>query len=235
MRGMHVALAATLALVAGCAQGSADLTGPAEDARAESVAVAPELVATLGELGGLLPGAIERLRVRAGDAAASAALATLMRTRASFAAAAGGRDTAMAFEWERRLRLESAARIAGELGTTRYATLYANAARARDQLRLRDGSGSGPLRDRLRLTERLCQAAAAAAVAGRMPAAYDYAAQALETAAGWQGPPEWSAAFGTGDGDRLRLRDGSCDEDGDGIPDRERQRARDGTGPGSNG
>ncbi len=231
MTRLHVALAVTLALVAGCAEGGADLAGPGRNARANGVVVAPELVATLGELGALLPGAAEQLRAREGDAAASAALAALMRTRASFIARVADGDAAGAYQWEAQLRLESAARIAGELGSARFATLYADATRARDQLRLRDGSGSGPLQDRLRLTERLCDAAAAAARAGRMPAAYDYAAQAVETAAGWQGPPEWAAAFGAGAGDRLRLRDGSCDADGDGVPDADRQRARDGTGP----
>ncbi len=231
MTRMHVALAATLALVAGCAEGGSQLAGPPDDPRAEAVIVAPELVATVGELGALLPGAIEQVRAHEGSAAASAAVAALMRARASFAARVAAGDAAGAYEWEAQLRLESAARIAGALGSAPFATLYADATRARDQLRLRDGSGSGPLQDRLRLTERLCDAAGAAARAGRMPAAYDYAAQALETAAGWQGPPEWAAAFGSGAGDRLRLRDGSCDADGDGIPDRDRQRAHDGTGP----
>ncbi len=228
MTRMQVGLAATLALVAGCAEGGAELTRPPADARGGAVVVAPELVATLGELGTLLPAAIEQVRAREGDAAASAAVAALMRTRASFAARVRAGDLAGAYEWEGRLRIESAARIAAELGSSPFVALYGEATRARDQLRLRDGSGSGPLQDRLRLTERLCDAAAVAARAGRMPAAYDYAAQALETAAGWQGPPEWAAAFGNGD--RLRLRDGSCDADGDGVPDRDQQRARDGTG-----
>jgi len=239
MKRKHRTLAlAFMAGMVGCTSASADLTGPGRALPEETAVVAaPELIATLGELGGLLPPTLERIRAREGDSGAAAALAALERTRAGYMVRVAAGDTAGAYEWEGRLRLESAARIAAELGNGAYTALADSAVRARDQLRtrLRDGSGAGtgPLQDRLQLAERLCAAAAAAARAGRMPAAFDYAAQALETAGGWQGPPEWAARFGGGDADRIRLRDGSCDADGDGVPDRER--ARDGTGRRSNG
>jgi len=237
MKRMQMALALTLALGAGCADGRSDVAGPSGKAPPEgtSAALAPDLVATLGELGGLMPPTLDRIRAREGEPGSAAAVAALTRTRAAFVARVSAGDAVGAYEWESRLRLESAQRIAAELGKGPFDALAASATTARDRLqaRLRDGSGegAGPLQDRLRLTERLCDAAASAARAGRMPAAYDYAAQALETAAGWQGPPEWVAQFGKGEGDRLRLRDGSCDSDGDGVPDRDRQRSRDGSGP----
>ncbi len=102
--------------------------------------------------------------MREGDAAAAAALTDLMRTRASFVARVAAGDATEAYEWESRLRLEGVARIAAQLGEEPFTTLYGVATRARDQLRLRDGSGSGPVQDRLRLAECLCDAAAAAAL-----------------------------------------------------------------------
>ncbi len=236
MSAKQFAPALLLAFLAGC--GGADVAAPTVEALPEGriVTASPELIATLGQLGTFVAPTLDRIRAREGAATAADALAALAQTRAAFAAVVAAGDPVGAYDQETRLRLATAARIAAELGNGPWVLLADSAARARDQLRarLRDGSGdgSGPTQDRLRLTERLCAAATAAAAVGRLSAAYDYAAQALETAAGWEGPPEWVARFGAGGGDRLRLRDGSCDADGDGIPDRDRERARDGTGPG---